>query len=372
MDVSVPTAMPDTRPPQRTAGARKVWLTLLMSLGLLTAAEVALQLRSQWRTGQSIFTSRLEEPRYVRDPESGLLLLSPNRVVKGSQVTLRSNAMGLRSPEIPVTRSPGSWRIAVIGASTVMGAYAADTDQTFPLLLQQRLRERHPGRLIEVVNAGIVGFTLRDQQRMLETKVAALQPDLVIVYPGFNDFAGYCRAAKTEQAPRFTREPLHRVEAPPWLLSIELVRKNTVFLRTQATRRTDTRDASALDTEPYRQKLQQLTSTAAALKMPLVLATNARAFRPEQPMAEQLRLSETARYYNHCFDLQGLHKLYDVHNDLIREHAAATGLPLVDLAEAIPGGPKYFADASHFSPEGEHFVAEHLAVFLERHRLLPD
>lgn len=215
MDVSVPTAMPDTRPPQRTAGARKVWLTLLMSLGLLTAAEVALQLRSQWRTGQSIFTSRLEEPRYVRDPESGLLLLSPNRVVKGSQVTLRSNAMGLRSPEIPVTRSPGSWRIAVIGASTVMGAYAADTDQTFPLLLQQRLRERHPGRLIEVVNAGIVGFTLRDQQRMLETKVAALQPDLVIVYPGFNDFAGYCRAAKTEQAPRFTREPLHRVEAPP-------------------------------------------------------------------------------------------------------------------------------------------------------------
>ena len=57
---------------------------------------------------------------------------------------------------------------------------------------------------VEVVNGGISGYTLADEQALLEKVLAPLDPDLVVVYPGFNDFAGYCRPPRRRQ-PRLYR-----------------------------------------------------------------------------------------------------------------------------------------------------------------------
>lgn len=362
-------AAPAPRSLGRVAGVRKVALVLAAALGLLLAAEAALQVRSHFRLGESVLNLILAESRYVEDAETGLLLLRPGRVFPSSRFTLRSNSLGLRSPEIALARTPGSWRLAVVGASTVMGAHAVDNDQTFPARLEQRLRRDFPDRQIEVVNAGIVGYDLAAQKRMLETRVAALRPDLVILYPGFNDFVGYCRDAGG-QGPE--RQGLPLVAMPEWFMSLDFIQKNTVSLRTPPVRQTSMRDPDALDLKPYRGRLEALASRAAELGLPLLIATNARAYRRDQPVALQEQLSETARYYNHCFDLEGLHVLYDRHNAEIRTLAESRRLPLIPLDETVPGGPRYFADAQHFSAEGEVLVANALADFLVSKRLLPD
>lgn len=351
-------------------GARKVALILALTLGLLVLVESALQVRSHLLFGQSIFKLLFGEPLYVRNAETGLVLLQPNRVVPGSRITLRSNSLGLRSPEIPLARKPGSWRLAVIGASTVMGLYDPDTDQTFPARLEQRLRREFPQRTVEVVNAGLVGFRLDDQRRMLETRVAALRPDLVIVYPGFNDFQGYCQEGKTgSRLP--LRQGLPLLPLPHWLSTVDEIKKRTVFLRTTAVRKDSQKNPDDLDLRPYRARLEALVRRADELGLRLVLATNARAYRRDQPLAEQRLLSTSARYYNRCFDLDGLHTLYDRHNAEIRAVALARGIPLVPIDELVPGGQRYFADSQHFSLAGEVLVADLLAAFILSRGLLP-
>lgn len=363
--------MSSPSPPPGAAGVRKVALTLATALGLLLAIEVALQLRTYLLFGQSALTKLFSDDNIiVRDAATGLMLLRPNRVVPGSRVTLRSNSLGLRSPEIAIARKPGSWRLAVIGASTVMGLYDPDTTETFPARLEQRLRREFPRKTIEVVNAGIVGYRLEDQRRMLETRVAALHPDLVIVYPGFNDFQAYCEATPALSR-RPQRQGLPLLPLPAWLSTVDEIKKRTVFLRTTAVRRANQRDPDDLDLRPYRAKLEALVDRAEALGLPLLLATNARAYRRDQPLAEQMRLSTSARYYNRCFDLDGLHALYDRHNAEIRAVAEARRVPLVPLDELVPGGQRYFADSSHFSIAGEILVADALAGFILSRGLLP-
>lgn len=297
------------------AGARKVTRILAITLALLLAVETALQLRSQVRSGQSVFTLLSSGTSYIYDDKTGLKLLRPNRIFAGESVTLRS-------PEIPLERTPGSWRLAVIGASTVMGLYDRDTDTSFPARLEQRLRREFPHRRIDVVNAGIMGYGLDDQRRMLETRVAALHPDLTVVYTGFNDFTGYCQDKEARTA-QFQRHGLPLVEMPPWLFTVDNIRKKTVFLRTTAVRQTTMKNPDDLDLQPYRARLEALVRRAEELHLPLALSTNARAYRRDQPIDEQLQLSRSARYFNGCFDLDSLHVLYDRHNAVIREVAAA-------------------------------------------------
>lgn len=96
------------------------------------------------------------------------------------------------------------------------------------------------------------------------------------------------------------------------------------------------------------------------------------AYRRDQPWAEQTKRSETDRYYTHCFDLDGLHVLYDRHNAHLREMAAAHGIPVIALDEMVPGAGRYFADSHHFSVEGDVLVANALATFILERRFLPD
>src|SRR5690606_20900227 len=95
-----------------------------------------------------------------------------------------------------------SFRMAVIGASSVMGELATSNDETFSYILERRLESTFPGNRIDVINAGISGHRLRDQRRMIEKVVLAHEPDLIVMYSGFNDFADYCRRDDTEAQPQ--------------------------------------------------------------------------------------------------------------------------------------------------------------------------
>jgi hypothetical protein len=158
---------------------------------------------------------------------------------------------------------------------------------------------------------------------------------------------------------------------PGWLRSVRLTLENTAFLRVAPSRPGDKRDPYSVDLRPYRVELEALAKTVLDANTSLVIATNARAYRPEQPPEEQLRLSFLAHYYfNPCFDVAGLHALHDLHNAEIQDVGKRMGIPILPLAERISGGERYFADSFHLSREGEQLVADEIFGFLMAKKLI--
>lgn len=344
-------------------GRRRVLAILAWLIVVLVVAEVSLQVRSQILTGQSALSLLLDGPQTIRDAVTGLRLLRPGAVIRGTREEIRSNSLGLRSPEIPPLKSTGEYRIVVIGGSSVMGAYSPTNEQTFSAYLESRLRSDLGSPLVNVINAGIYGATLNDQTLMLKYVTARLKPDLVLLYTGFNDFASYCSAQPSSARVR-NEFALPVVELPPWVQTVEMLRKNTTLMRPTVRGDQHIRDPRTVDPGLYRAKLDRLLAVGNETGAQMILATNTRAYRPDQPPKVQEQLARTARFFNSCFDVPGLHDLYKQHTRVMQTVAADRAVPLLRLDEMVPGGPQYFQDSTHFNDRGNLLVADLLSKAL--------
>lgn len=340
-----------TKRPRLTRSAQAV----LWAIAAFLLLELALQVRSHLRFGQSVFNLVADQPLYRFDTQHELKLLTPNTQHNGALARITSNAMGLRSPDIPLAKAAGEFRVAIVGASSVMGAYSKTNGHTVSAFLETRLRQAMPNRQVHVINAGIAGATLKAQKSMLHY-IAPLAPDRVIFYTGFNDLAGYCRKQNAGDAGASWRPaPL---QMPSFLLSTDLLMKNTVFLRRKPPSAVPDLDPETLDTAAFRTDFVDLLDTAESIGFDAVVATVARGYRDTQPLDEQNQLASTALYYLPCFTLQTLYQVHDRHNEILREAAEEKSIPVIELASAIPGGSRYFADASHFTEAGERLAAD--------------
>jgi len=348
----------------------KVGWSIVWTIGLLIMVELALQVRSHIRYGSSVFNIISKQTSYELNPKYQLKLLRPNSIIQGSQAVIKSNSIGLRSPELPVKKQVGELRIAILGASTIMGAYTPDNKATLSYRLENYLQELFPKNKVHVINAGIAGYTLGDQQKMLDRVLAPFGLDLLIWYPGFNDISGYCQSETQKVS-----YGLPEIRLPKWLLSIELITKNTVWLRsTQIKKRVKDNGGTLIpiDLINYRRQLSTIFDSANNINVPVVTVTMARSFRLDMPIDEQLRLSETARYYNHCFDLEDLHKVYDQHNEELANVSHIYKNPVLRLDHIMPGGNEYFGDATHFSTKGTNFVAHLLSKEIVSLKVIPN
>jgi lysophospholipase L1-like esterase len=93
------------------------------------------------------------------------------------------NDLGLRTTA-PTAKSPGEWRVAISGGSTVWGAHVLDAD-TISENLQRLLRR--DGRKITVYNFGVEGATLEAELLTLKRFREIYALDEVLFYNGFND-----------------------------------------------------------------------------------------------------------------------------------------------------------------------------------------
>jgi tetratricopeptide (TPR) repeat protein len=94
-----------------------------------------------------------------------------------------------------VPKPAGTFRIVVIGGSTVIGfPYAPEL--SFPRHLEIMLQAQWPEQRVEVLNAGVTAVNSFAEADLLEQALAC-QPDLVIVYTGHNEFYGPGGAGST-------------------------------------------------------------------------------------------------------------------------------------------------------------------------------
>ncbi|MGE4606459.1 MAG: SGNH/GDSL hydrolase family protein [Myxococcota bacterium] len=121
-----------------------------------------------------------------------------NRDEYGHLSDIYINNLGFRGPDVAVRKSPGSYRVIVLGASSTFGYRNRDAE-TYPYYLEQilneRLRKRHrsqPGSCaavdsFEVLNLGIPHLNAANIHSLLVAEGLDLDPDLVTFYAGANE-----------------------------------------------------------------------------------------------------------------------------------------------------------------------------------------
>ncbi|MET0101205.1 MAG: hypothetical protein ABW078_05675 [Sedimenticola sp.] len=348
---------------------RKTRNTLIIAICILLAVEIGLQVRSQIRYGQSVFNAISAETTYIHDPVTGLKLLRPNHRIEGSQATIVTNALGLRDEPLPEIKPEDEFRIAIVGASTVMGTYTRNNQDTLSYRLQAILNKQTAKPRTRVINAGIAGYSLNEQRRIIEQILALHSVDQYVLYPGFNDLGVYCRN-NTDSVGKESYA-LPALELPSWLLTTELISKNTVNLRSSVAQNSSLVDPNTLDTKVFEDDMAGLAATLKATGRPVLVVGNSWAFRRGMSNDQRIKLSESARYYKSCFDTDGLETLFENHNRIIERMAVSHGLGYFDLQEKLPGGSRYFGDSSHFSIYGTRRVAEIVADQITGNKPLP-
>ena len=197
--------------------ARRARVGLYAARGLLVIGSVTLlALAAEWATARFAPSSPLlllprDDNCLRRDSLLGLAL-RPNCTGNLSGTPMRTNSLGMRGPE---PRGNGARRVLVLGDSCTMGWRVAE-DESYPAVLQSLLAARPGEPPVDVLNAGLAGYTSHQGVVTLRERGAALAPDVVVIAFGWNDatrLGDVVEQIETENRLR------HLIRLDDWLLT---------------------------------------------------------------------------------------------------------------------------------------------------------
>jgi len=102
------------------------------------------------------------------------------------QVTVRTNALGLRGAAASAEKPSGVYRVLALGDSFAFG-FGVEDAEAFPAVLERALAPPPGDARVEVLNAGVAGWSADQYLLFLETRGFALAPDLVLLTATEND-----------------------------------------------------------------------------------------------------------------------------------------------------------------------------------------
>ena len=110
----------------------------------------------------------------------------PHNIPNASFEKWKNNNLGFRGPGIQLNKKKGVERIVCLGASESYGLHESP-GMEWPAQLRNLLHQKS----FEVINASVVGLSLRQYRAYLSKYVLPLKPDKIIVY--VNPFFSACR-----------------------------------------------------------------------------------------------------------------------------------------------------------------------------------
>lgn len=155
-------------------------------------------------------------PLFQPDPDLDYVLVPGYRDVKG---VVQLNSHGLRDLERPVEKPPGVRRVLLLGDSFAFAA--VPRDQSFAAMLDEDLGDR-----VEVINAGVPGWTTWQEAAWLRRDGLAYGPDAIVValFVGNDVLEGLGGRLKVIDGELVERKP---PRAPSW--SSELYNRSHLY-----------------------------------------------------------------------------------------------------------------------------------------------
>jgi len=97
------------------------------------------------------------------------------------------NSLGFRGAEFSEIKPSDTYRVFMVGGSTMFGAGATSDETTIPGILQKIFDSDNSIQKIEVINAGVSGGNSNTELKFIMEKLVRFSPDLIIIYDGWND-----------------------------------------------------------------------------------------------------------------------------------------------------------------------------------------
>jgi len=311
---------------------------------------------------------------YVLRPNLDLTIIFDNAIPTGIPGTnypnpqgyreiplhLVTNSAGLRGPEVRPEKPTDGFRVVCLGGSTTQGYY--EDGDTYPRQLETMLRRRLPGRTVEVLNAGVQGYSTAESLVNFEFRLLPYRPDVVIVYHGMNDLKASLAPGFRSDYAHWRRDllpprPLVVDRLPAWLdvSAIYVLSREAVLARSRKTQwQRSLYDAwpdfqsDLAGLQAFRSNLRSLVAVARGSGVSPVLATFY-----YWPMVDTPEARKTAR---------GISSQNEVVCALGRE----LSVPVADIAQEMPRDASLTFDGIHFTPEGNRVRAEILLRTLEQ------
>lgn len=101
--------------------------------------------------------------------------------------TININEYGFRGKSISIEKPVDVFRIFIVGGSTVFGVGSSSDNSTISGYLQELYDDSNTDFKVEVINAGIPNAYSSDELYIINNKLLKFNPDLIIVYDGWND-----------------------------------------------------------------------------------------------------------------------------------------------------------------------------------------
>lgn len=283
--------------------------------------------------------------------------LTPNFRLKSGTFNMSTNSRGLRGPERPEIKPEGTIRIAILGGSSVFG-YLVNDGEEAARILEEDLRRQ--GHAVEVINAAVPGYNLFRSRVRFQQIVAELEPDIVVLYAGYNDIP---YVTSEDPAPEhWLRQP-----APAawerWLghsvtygvLAYRLVNRSPNFMNIVSTGDTMTISGQ----KQFRSNLDAIAREVEEVGARLVVCSQATAAHPNIAQDLQTKLGTTDD------EIQIASDMMDWIRQELRQFAATSKADFIDVSSEIPPTLEYLGDLIHLTKSGE----RELGRVLTRHLL---
>lgn len=276
----------------------------------------------------------------------------------------RHNTHGTRGADFVVPKPAGTFRIVCVGGSTTYETGVLDDARAYPALMGEKLREL--GRAdVEVINAGVPGYTSFECLIELALRVLEWQPDLVLFYDNTNDVH-----------PRLVEPAIYASDASgyrrPWDDDVRWWDRSLVVrwvgvqmgfsprnaLVDRATRGENVaqdRSAALERNEPrwFRRNLEEMAVLCAARGVRFALASWAWCPTKGDFAGEELYV-----------------RAFRENNEVLASVAKDRGLPWFDFQAEMSVDPQLWSDGAHVNERGAELKAELFARFVAGHCLV--
>lgn len=297
--------------------------------------------------------------------------LRPNIELHRRGIALRINSLGFRGKEFnPEDKRP--FRVFVLGGSSVFDK----NNIPFCEILESKLRARYPYRNIEIVNAGVSGYTTSHSLINLSMRILNYSPDALIIYHSWNDIKTwpyvnrktgygelwqkiYCGNEALRSLKTLANNSYLWLVAKGWRR--ELYRRyssgNRKHLRIEKILKANEGNDITYGKSTYKTNITNIIAVAKTNKVQVLLIN---------PLT--LIKSKNSGKEKECIDYRFVHvppekliELVDGARDVLAEVALAEDIPYIDLNKHIGQDLVNLTDQIHLTVKGNKAVAEYLA-----------
>jgi lysophospholipase L1-like esterase len=329
-------------------------LVVVAILCLALLAEGVVRVRSYLRHG---YSSPRIESIYQIDPETGLRIPVPSGRMGGIEI----NSLGFRGDELENPKPSGRIRLAFLGGSATFCAEVSNNSVAWPHLVTQLLNEKFGYKRFDYVNAAVPGYSLEASRARFAAEVAALDPDVVVIYHASNDLSKNSAREAERQGILVNRGDAGLSFPAKYSMLWYLAQKN---IRIWQGQRRAFDPAAKLDVsldalvKPFADDLDALVSEAKAVADTVILVTFATRLRRGQSEEELRKAAVTSLYYMPYMTPDQLLSAFEAYNSVMRTVATTSGAFLVDEIGTLPADEANFVDSIHFTDRGSQKMAE--------------